>query len=103
MTLPTLSDAEIAEITALIQTLPGQWKVFPHLGTDGEATLHLAPALWDGEDAGVVMQPGPEGIRVMLVVADEIAELGHAGSVWAAVSMAWRAATRRVRHAIPAI
>ena len=87
----SLTEQDIAEITARTRSLPGDWSVFPHVNFSGEVTLLLNPAEWEDEDRAILLQRDPEGIKVMLSVGDSVALQGVVPDAAGAVEVVWRA------------
>lgn len=94
-----LTERDIAEITACVRELPGNWSVFPHVASDGEVTLLLTPARWEGEDLSILLQRDSCGIQVLLSEGDAVNLAGTAQEPSAAIEMVWRTAMRRAAPA----
>jgi len=97
--LVRLTEHDIGEIIAHVRELPGNWSVFPHVASDGEVTLLLTPAGWEGEEASILLQRDSSGIQVLLSEGDAVSLAGAAQEPSAAIEMVWRTALRRAAPA----
>ena len=88
----SLTEQDIAEITAGARALPGEWSVFPHVNFSGEVILMLNPAAWEDEDRAILLRREPQGILVLLSEADRISLQEVVPNGTLAVEAAWRVA-----------
>ncbi|MXP64127.1 hypothetical protein E0493_12310 [Roseomonas sp. M0104] len=87
----SLTEQDIAEITAGARGLPGEWSVFPHVNFSGEVILMLNPLAWEEEDKAIMVRRDPAGIRVLLSNGDQVLLRATVPDGTAAVEAAWRA------------